>query len=86
MQQTTITITLVINGLLTVTTTTLPAGTVGVPYGPVTLTASGGTPPYTWTATGLPAGLSLSTAGVLSGTPTASGSFATTITVKDAAP
>ncbi len=33
-----------------------------------TLTASGGTGPYTWTATGLPAWLSLSSAGVLSGT------------------
>lgn len=39
-------------------------------------TASGGTPPYTWTAvSGTPTGLSLSSSGLLSGTPTASGTF-----------
>src|SRR5438445_7314092 len=41
-----------------------------------TLQASGGTPPYTWTATTtLPAGLSLSSSGVISGTPTAVGQY-----------
>lgn len=43
-----------------------------------TLTASGGTPPYTWTLTSgkLPGGLSLAPAtGVISGTPTAIGTF-----------
>ena len=33
---------------------------------PFTLTASGGTSPYTWSATGLPAGLSISTGGEVS--------------------
>ena len=33
------------------------------------LIASGGTPPYSWTATGLSSGLALSPAGVISGTP-----------------
>lgn len=50
------------------------------------LTATGGTPPYSWqVATGtLPAGISLnSTTGTLSGTPTASGSFGATIRVTD---
>jgi len=57
---------------LTITTTSLPNGTVGAPYSQ-TLAASGGTTPYTWSiASGtLPAGLLLSSAGVISGTPTA---------------
>ncbi|MEO5817734.1 MAG: PKD domain-containing protein [Gemmatimonadaceae bacterium] len=51
---------------------------------PVTLTASGGAgAPYTFTATGLPAGLSISTGGTISGTPTASGTSSYTVTVKD---
>lgn len=69
----------------TVTTTTLPAGTVGSSYGPATLAASGGAAPYTWTATGLPAGLSLSSAGVLSGTPTTAGTFPVAFKVTDSA-
>ena len=57
--------------------TTLPAGTVGTAYSGVTFTATGGTGTgYTWSATGLPAGLSLSTTGVLSGTPTAAATSA----------
>jgi len=58
---------------LTITSTSLPSGQVGVAYS-ATLTATGGTTPYTWSLTGgaLPAGLSLNTAtGALSGTPTA---------------
>jgi uncharacterized delta-60 repeat protein len=48
----------------------LPSGMVGAPYR-VTLAASGGAEPYTWTAYSyLPPGLSLSSAGVVSGTPT----------------
>ena len=54
----------------------LPIGTVGAAYGPVTLTATGGTGgPYTWSATNLPPGLVLSSAGVLSGTPSTDGSL-----------
>ena len=34
--------------LFQITTTTLPEGEVGVPYSATTLTATGGTPPYTW--------------------------------------
>ena len=51
-----------------------------------TLTASGGTPPYSWqvSAGALPGGITLnSTTGTLGGTPTASGSFAFTIQVSD---
>lgn len=68
-------LTLNIKGTLTITTPSpLTSGQHSIPYGPVTLTACGGTPPYTWSTTvtpALPAGLSLSAAGVLSGTPTA---------------
>ena len=48
----------------------LPSGMVGTPYSQ-TLTASGGTAPYTWSIAsgGLPPGLSLSSGGVLSGAP-----------------
>src|ERR1039458_8472406 len=56
----------------------------GVPITPVTLTASGGAGgPYTFTATGLPAGLSISTSGTISGTPTVSGTFPYTVTITD---
>src|SRR5439155_20025642 len=56
------------------TGSSLPSGTVGTPYSQA-LSAAGGTAPYTWTVTAgaVPAGLTLSSAGVLSGTPTASG-------------
>lgn len=47
----------------------LPSGTVGAPYTQTTISASGGTGLYTWTATGLPAGLSIDPSGVISGTP-----------------
>ncbi len=59
-------------GALSVSTTSLPSGVVGTAYS-ATLAGSGGTLPYTWTLTSgsLPAGLSLSTSGVISGTPTA---------------
>ncbi len=62
----------------------LPAATAGSAYSQ-TLSASGGTAPYTFaiTAGALPAGLTLSAAGVLSGTPTASGGFNFTATATD---
>src|SRR5262249_17203047 len=37
---------------VTVTTASLPAGTAGAAYTAFQLTASGGTPPYAWTASG----------------------------------
>jgi len=76
-------------GALAITTTSpLAVGTVGTVYAPVTLAASGGTPPYTWAlasgSAALPAGLSL-TAGVISGTPTAPTTSNFTVTVTDSA-
>lgn len=68
---------------ITVDTTTLPAATVAGAYSQ-TLAASGGTGPYHYSVTGaLPAGITLSTAGVLSGTPTEGGSFTLTVTATD---
>jgi len=63
----------------------LPAGVVGQNY-LSTLAASGGTPPYVFTVPpdSLPAGLQLSNAGTLSGTPTTEGNFSFTITATDA--
>ncbi len=59
---------------LSVTTTSLSQGQAAVAYS-ATLSATGGTAPYSWSVKSgaLPAGLSLSTAGAISGTPTAAG-------------
>jgi uncharacterized protein (TIGR03437 family) len=52
----------------------LPIGAVGALYRPVTLVAAGGTGgPYTWSVSNLPAGMTLSASGVLSGTPSTDG-------------
>jgi len=63
--------------VLTSTTTALPNGTVSTPYF-AALTLTGGTAPYTWSQTSggaMPGGITFSSAGVFSGTPTAAGSF-----------
>jgi uncharacterized repeat protein (TIGR03803 family) len=66
-----------------INTTSLPNGTTGTAYSQ-TIQASGGTGTLTFSATGnVPAGLTLSTTGVLSGTPTTPGSYTFTVTVKD---
>lgn len=66
------------------TTSPLPQGTAGQPYS-VQFAATGGTPPYFWTATGLPSGWNLSTSGLLSapGTSVVVGNYAFDITCKD---
>lgn len=67
---------------LTVTPGSLPEARVGTPYSQL-LALSGGVPPYTWSASGLPPGMSLSVGGLLNGTPTAAGAYAPQIMVQD---
>jgi hypothetical protein len=81
--------------VIQVSPTSLPEGTNGTFYGPITFTATGGafTPPFTWSASpvpgitgsGLPAGLILSSAGVLSGSLSgnAAGTFDFTLQLTD---
>jgi len=70
---------------LVITPTTIPDGLYGSVYANQTLTATGGIPPYTFSvsAGNLPQGISLSNDGVLSGTPTAAGSYSFTVTALD---
>jgi len=72
---------------LTITTATLGNAVMNSVY-TATIAAGGGTQPYSWSVSAgtLPAGLTLgSTSGVISGTPTAAGSFSFTVQVKDSA-
>jgi uncharacterized protein (TIGR03437 family) len=75
----------VVSASFGIVTTSLPPATAGAAYSPVTLTAWGGTTPYTWQATGLPAGMTVSQTGVLSGLPSAGGTFPVHLTVSDSA-
>ncbi len=79
---------IVISTLAITTTSPLPPATFTTPGTPYSqqFAATGGTSPYTWTvASGstLPAGLTLSSSGLLSGSPTAQGNFSFGITVTD---
>ena len=71
--------------LLAVTTTSLPAATGGHSY-TATLAATGGVMPYSWSVPPgtLPPGLSLSSAGVISGIPDVAGTYMFTVKVTDA--
>ena len=73
---------------LKITSTSLPAGTVGTAYS-ATLAATGGTAPYTWTdpscSGACNTGMAFSSAGVLSGTPVNAGTSTFTFTVADSA-
>ncbi|MES2987141.1 MAG: putative Ig domain-containing protein [Pseudomonadota bacterium] len=75
----------VVAPVVTVTPGALPTATAGSAY-TATLTATGGVAPYRFVLGGgaLPAGLSLSAAGNVSGTPTATGNFAFAVNVADA--
>ncbi len=81
-------LTLQINvGVLVVATSSLPSGNQGTAY-VSQLSATGGVPPYNWavgSSTPLPAGLTLSSSGLLSGTPGAASSATYGFTVTDSA-
>src|SRR4029077_1287999 len=73
--------------LTVVTTSPLSGGTAGSSYSS-TVTASGGTTPYSWNITGLPAGLSFTSAtpsATISGTTDDAGTFTVMATVTDSA-
>jgi Putative Ig domain len=73
-------------GTLKITSVSPPTGTMGTAY-QYQLQASGGVPPYTWAlaanSPALPGGLSISASGVVSGTPTATGTFDPQVQVTD---
>ncbi len=77
-------LTIRIGAKLMVTTTSLPNASPGVAYNQ-TLTATGGLGNYTWSLNSgaLPAGLTLSSGGVISGTPTSTGTSSFTVQVTD---
>lgn len=69
--------------VITVSPTTLPNGTNGVPYPTTTFSATGGTPGYNWSGTNFPNGL-VFYGGVLYGTPeTTNGTYDVTIQLND---
>lgn len=74
-------------GTIGITPTAITAtASTGTAYTTVNFAATGGTAPYTFTVSAgtLPSGLTLTAAGVLSGTPTASGTYNFTVTATDA--
>ena len=81
-------ITIAAAAALTITTTSLPGGSVGQAYSQ-SVTATGGTTPYSWSVVSgsLPPGLSLSPTGTpsatISGTPTTAGTHNFTVQVTD---
>jgi zinc metalloprotease ZmpA len=73
-----------VSGGLTVGSPGNKTGTVGTAITPFTITVSGGTSPYSFSATGLPPGVSINaTSGQVSGTPTQTGTFSPTVNVTD---
>jgi Putative Ig domain len=69
-----------------ITTTTITPGVVGVPYS-ATVTGTGGTRPYSWSATGMPSGFSINpsstdpASAVITGTPNSACTFPCTFSV-----
>ncbi|GAA3450872.1 putative Ig domain-containing protein [Dactylosporangium matsuzakiense] len=60
------------------------ASDIGVPIVPLTLTATSSYPPLTWSAPeGLPPGITINDAGLVSGTPTTAGTYVVRVVVKD---
>ncbi|MGC1596073.1 MAG: kelch repeat-containing protein [Candidatus Acidiferrales bacterium] len=79
---------------LMITSAAPPGGTIQTTYDAAangfSFTASGGVPPYAWSwaaaaGSALPPGLSLTGAGLISGTPTSVGNFNVQVTAKDSA-
>jgi type II secretory pathway pseudopilin PulG len=77
---------LTINAALVISTVSpLPSGEKTALYS-TTLARTGGTAPFLWSQSGLPAGMTLDgSTGIISGTPTATGAPTVTVTLADAA-
>jgi prepilin-type N-terminal cleavage/methylation domain-containing protein len=75
---------LVINGAPSITTSSLPNWTVNRTYPSTTVSGTGGTSPYSWSASNLPNGLTMSSSGVITGMPTSTGTKSVTVTLTDA--
>ncbi|HLI84832.1 MAG TPA: putative Ig domain-containing protein [Bryobacteraceae bacterium] len=70
--------------MMTLSCASNPAGTIGQPYMGAPPAVTNGTAPYMYSATGLPAGLSMDPmTGSITGTPTTSGTFTYTVRVTD---
>lgn len=82
MANATLTISVTIRDALGISLANLPDGVVGQSYS-VQCVAEGGFPPYVWSAIGLPAGITMTPAGLLSGTPTVAGTGSITLSVTD---
>ncbi|WP_158798321.1 putative Ig domain-containing protein [Pedobacter sp. L105] len=79
-------VTLSVNPAMSFTGTTLNNATVSTAYNAQLNAATGGTPGYTYVAASgstLPAGLTLSSTGLLSGTPTVAGNYSFAVTATD---
>lgn len=73
-------------GNVTVSAVSAQNGVIGARIPELKNSAEGGTAPYTWSATGLPAGLSIaSSTGTITGTPTTAGTSDVTVTATDSA-
>jgi hypothetical protein len=70
------------SGLAIITGAVLPPAAIQQPYS-LTLNAAGGRPPYTWTASSMPPGLTLSPDGSITGTPIIAGTYHFTVQVTD---
>jgi FG-GAP-like repeat/Bacterial Ig-like domain (group 3)/Putative Ig domain/FG-GAP repeat len=70
--------------VITISPSSLPNGMAGVAYSQ-TLSGNGGTPPYTFSAdpSTFPPGITMSSSGVISGTPTTGGNYSITVYAKD---
>jgi serine protease len=84
-QTTTRSYTVDVRNPVTVTTTSLPAGTAGVAYNSGALAASGGTGTYSWSWSGStpPWGSINASTGAITGTPTSGGTWTFTVTASD---
>ncbi len=83
----TVTFSITGSALPVIQTVSFAPGTVGTAYAATSLQATNGTGPYTWTILSglLPPGMSLTSDGILAGTPSAAGSFPITLQATDSA-